>query len=221
MLTWTNEKRKIDQLIPAQYNPRQWPEKETKSIKICNHCNNKFQDLAYNKKRKYCSRKCWSYYCHFNLKEWITNPLKTGLRNKNPIFRTKVSDGLKKYYEKYRYGRLSRKHNFDYGWSGWDRIRARIISRDIICQSCGSNKNLRVHHIIPVKSNGTNKPNNLIVLCNRCHQGIEKNQISIYKIVGDWKIVKILMLDSLLERRIKLSKLLTGGKSLPIRKQLN
>ena len=33
-LKWQNEKRKITDITPAKYNPRRWPEKETKDLEI-------------------------------------------------------------------------------------------------------------------------------------------------------------------------------------------
>ncbi len=34
IINWRTEKRKIEELNPAEYNPRQWPEKETKDLEI-------------------------------------------------------------------------------------------------------------------------------------------------------------------------------------------
>lgn len=45
------------------------------------------------------------------------------------------------------------------------------------CQNCGAeadNRELDVHHIIPVAAGGTNHEENLITLCIKCHRKIEQ-----------------------------------------------
>jgi len=47
-----------------------------------------------------------------------------------------------------------------------------ILKRDHYrCQKCGEDKEelLDIHHILPRNFGGTNRKENLIVLCNRCH----------------------------------------------------
>lgn len=39
-----------------------------------------------------------------------------------------------------------------------------------LCHKKGHNIELHVHHIIPISKGGTNHDNNLIVLCQKCHQ---------------------------------------------------
>lgn len=39
-----------------------------------------------------------------------------------------------------------------------------------ICQDCGSNENLEVHHILPVSQGGQNTLSNLKVVCDQCHK---------------------------------------------------
>jgi 5-methylcytosine-specific restriction endonuclease McrA len=168
----------------------------------CFHCGKEFKKYSNLKsKRHFCSRECWFHYCAENLGDW-TNPKKIIERNKEKSFREKVSIGLKEYYERHYFDKLKRKDNFDYGWTGWKILREKILNRDKVCQKCGSGKNLRIHHIIPVKAGGKHNPENLITLCNKCHQFIEKNQLGIYNIVNDWEITRILILDSLFLKRI-------------------
>ena len=38
-----------------------------------------------------------------------------------------------------------------------------------ICSKCGTSKNLHVHHNIPLSQGGSNKIENLILLCDKCH----------------------------------------------------
>lgn len=50
-----------------------------------------------------------------------------------------------------------------------------------ICAICGSVKELRLHHIVPVDHGGTNDPVNLIFLCDNCHRALHSR---IYKTWG-------------------------------------
>jgi hypothetical protein len=51
----------------------------------------------------------------------------------------------------------------------WERISQNHRSKNTVCQLCGADKRLQVHHIIPVMSGGTNEPWNLMTLCVSCH----------------------------------------------------
>lgn len=54
-------------------------------------------------------------------------------------------------------------------WS-WDTLRMNILKRDgFECRDCRSKKNLEVHHILPLHKGGTNDPQNLMTLCEKCH----------------------------------------------------
>lgn len=57
----------------------------------------------------------------------------------------------------------------------WRRLRLRIIERaDRRCQTCGGAGRLEVHHVTPVRDGGAVwDPDNLQVLCRRCHFEIE------------------------------------------------
>lgn len=59
----------------------------------------------------------------------------------------------------------------------WDKIAKNVLKRDnYICQKCGNEKNLQVHHIIPaifVNDMAKNDYENLITLCNSCHHKVE------------------------------------------------
>lgn len=56
-----------------------------------------------------------------------------------------------------------------------ENIRKAVILRDgCVCKECGkSNRRLEVHHIRPRRLNGSNTLNNLITLCESCHQKTE------------------------------------------------
>lgn len=70
----------------------------------------------------------------------------------------------------------------EYG-PGWDKLRLQIRTRDrFTCQICGTiegDKTHHVHHKIPLRRFPSyleaNHPNNLITLCNTCHQKTEMN----------------------------------------------
>ena len=64
------------------------------------------------------------------------------------------------------------RHGADRGAYGPDwRIRRRVtLDRDgRQCQLCSSKTELHVHHIRPLSRGGTNRYENLITLCRRCH----------------------------------------------------
>ena len=52
----------------------------------------------------------------------------------------------------------------------WLEVRSQILLRDDFrCQECNYYKHLEVHHIIPKSKGGTDEPDNLVTLCQRCH----------------------------------------------------
>jgi 5-methylcytosine-specific restriction endonuclease McrA len=61
---------------------------------------------------------------------------------------------------------------------GWKALRAKIRKRDKVCRCCGKTPKvngsaLHVHHLIPFRVGGKNRPTNLVALCERCHHKIE------------------------------------------------
>ncbi len=59
----------------------------------------------------------------------------------------------------------------------WIRLRKDILSRDgRQCVNCSAQTNLEVHHVVPLHQGGTNRPTNLVTVCQSCHAGShEKN----------------------------------------------
>ena len=53
----------------------------------------------------------------------------------------------------------------------WRNLRAKTIKRDGgVCQVCGTDESLLVHHIIPIKSGGKKwDMGNLVTMCRSCH----------------------------------------------------
>jgi 5-methylcytosine-specific restriction endonuclease McrA len=58
----------------------------------------------------------------------------------------------------------------------YDELRTQVLRRDNWrCQSCGSMKNLEVHHQEFRSRGGSDLEDNLITLCNRCHSAVHHN----------------------------------------------
>lgn len=61
--------------------------------------------------------------------------------------------------------------------SDWQKIKRAIIRRDKVCQECGVEGQLHVHHIVPFRCfegrASANNPDNLVALCPPCHRMIE------------------------------------------------
>ena len=68
---------------------------------------------------------------------------------------------------------------------GFYNVREYVKSRDnYTCQYCkgkSKDKILHVHHIIPRSNQGSDRPNNLICLCETCHNKVHNNQIILNK----------------------------------------
>ncbi|WP_449573269.1 HNH endonuclease [Methanospirillum sp.] len=60
----------------------------------------------------------------------------------------------------------------------WNVIRRQILQRDgYRCQICGEQKDLSVHHIIPLSMGGDSTTGNLRVLCHTCHQRVHGKRV--------------------------------------------
>ena len=67
----------------------------------------------------------------------------------------------------------------DYRGENWNKVRMEVLQRDnFTSQCCGAKEKLVVHHITPYhlfdNYKKANSKSNLITLCARCHQKIEK-----------------------------------------------
>lgn len=54
----------------------------------------------------------------------------------------------------------------------WVKARDKYRHNHPVCELCGKPAEL-VHHRKPVKLGGTHEPENLVALCNACHNAIE------------------------------------------------
>lgn len=52
----------------------------------------------------------------------------------------------------------------------WSVRRSAVLARDKACMACGSRSQLQVHHTTPLARGGTNRIENLKLLCEKCHQ---------------------------------------------------
>jgi 5-methylcytosine-specific restriction endonuclease McrA len=57
----------------------------------------------------------------------------------------------------------------------YNQLRKQVLERDSWrCQHCGSRSQLEVHHLTYRSSMGSDIEENLITLCNECHQRIHR-----------------------------------------------
>ncbi|HEX3017832.1 MAG TPA: HNH endonuclease signature motif containing protein [Caproicibacter sp.] len=81
---------------------------------------------------------------------------------------------MDKRYNQYERDPASNKR---YGRS-WKRIRDCYVREHPLCEMCLKENRFtlvdEVHHIIPIKKGGTNSRNNLMSLCQSCHNQIHK-----------------------------------------------
>jgi hypothetical protein len=65
-------------------------------------------------------------------------------------------------------------HDYDYDKVKWKQLSIEVFKRDRRkCISCGTRKELTVHHIKPRNQGGTDDMRNLTTLCIKCHDRIE------------------------------------------------
>lgn len=95
---------------------------------------------------------------------------------------------------------------------GFENIKAYVRSRDnYTCQHCKKqNVKLHVHHIIFKSKGGTDRPDNLITLCEQCHNDLHsgKIQLTIKKLSNNFKAAT--HLNVLKDRLFKLLELKFG-----------
>ncbi len=69
-----------------------------------------------------------------------------------------------------------------YGTKRWKDTRSRTLIRiGRICERCGGNRSLDVHHIVALKDGGAPyDPNNLEVLCRSCHRAADNDSRQLF-----------------------------------------
>jgi len=96
-------------------------------------------------------------------------------REKNRLWARNHSDKIKAWQEAHpdKVKEYKRKYEINHGYRGYPDefnglLKLKIKERDnFICQDCGTNQNLVIHHLDENKEN--NNPENLITLCWSCH----------------------------------------------------
>ena len=48
-------------------------------------------------------------------------------------------------------------------------VKKKLLGRYKVCELCGNDRNLEIHHIIPLCAGGSTSVDNLIVICGVCH----------------------------------------------------
>jgi 5-methylcytosine-specific restriction endonuclease McrA len=115
----------------------------------CSYCNDTLYLTEYTlkgSKRNYCNEEC-------NINHWREEKIQSG--EDNPMYGGEGSHWRSR--------------------SEWLQARSSVIERDGVCQWCGSEENLQVHHSIPVFAGGEKyKLDNLCALCKSCHANVHK-----------------------------------------------
>ena len=61
----------------------------------------------------------------------------------------------------------------------YNELRGQVLDRDgWRCQTCGSSRNLQVHHLRARSKLGDDALQNLITLCTECHARQHRNSVS-------------------------------------------
>lgn len=142
------------------------PELLLRTKRKCKECQKGFFVSTASLKQKnggtFCSRNC------AGRSRWKGegNPMSNSLRlgEKNPNWK----------------GGSKKKYSLRFGRKDWKKVRTSVLEKDdFTCQTCGSNKELVVHHITPYRITQDNSFQNLIVLCNKCHPKVDSGKLKI------------------------------------------
>lgn len=68
----------------------------------------------------------------------------------------------------------------------WTKTRDRIRQERKVCEMCGSDKELQVHHLT-YESIGNEKDEDLILLCKNCHYAVHKG---VYVVIPNMSVEK-------------------------------
>ena len=121
-----------------------------KETLVCKTCGDEYEEIPSRVDRSnYCSRECADTGKSLH---WAgpNSPLWGG----GPLYHT-VRDALAK--------------------RSW--VSVRNDAKEDVCESCGTppgERDLDVHHIVPILAGGTNEPYNLMTLCRACHISAER-----------------------------------------------
>jgi hypothetical protein len=146
----------------------------------CEGCDHFFPRRVSNPKTKYCSFECFKasrwrevscVVCRNTFKKRLseirrsTNDNHMCSRSCRNVFTSKLLGGDGTWQVGGKHG-PARKRGKD-----WVKAKQFVLMRDeYICQRCGDNNNLEVHHWEPYFFSFNNHPDNLVTLCRQCHQ---------------------------------------------------
>jgi len=133
--------------ITGENNPKYNREK----VK-CDYCGKVFERVpSFNKgEHLFCSSEC--------RKKWEKEK-RDYAKEKHPRWKGGHNEYMRKLHE---------------ALGDWEEEREKALERDRFrCQFCEVKENLHVHHIKPIRENGSNYIGNLITLCRGCHASIE------------------------------------------------
>ncbi len=68
------------------------------------------------------------------------------------------------------------------------RLHRQVLERDGCCQRCGRLADLQVHHIHPRSRLGGDAEENLITLCARCHQEVQRSKGFAFRSVLSYRL---------------------------------
>lgn len=107
--------------------------------------------------------------------------LKMSIEKEKDILKALVEERVKDIINKSRENGAILNNRYINYWniSGFNEtIKNAVRQRDKnVCQVCGCNSNLEVHHVIPRKKGGNHGLDNLVLLCIKCHRAIETGDI--------------------------------------------
>lgn len=134
-------------------------EYNTNNMKSCVVCSKKLIGLQ----RKYCSKSC-------EVRGWkLSNP--EAYFDGKRRYRKVNAEKINAYNREYR-ARGSNKRITTYAPTmKTRRIIGRLANHE--CQRCGDHQNLQMAHVEPHWHGGSNKPENLLLLCQACHQSYD------------------------------------------------
>jgi len=160
---------------------------------VCEQCGKKFIASPSRRRGKhiFCSRKC-------KHKTQKGNQIPN---RRNRVILTCEICGKEFNVIKYREGkakycsdkckRIAQKGSGNPNWRGgispyynddedWQKIRKQALERDnYTCQICQSRRKLEVHHIIPYRLIGKHELDNLVTLCEKCHNKFERDTVDL------------------------------------------
>lgn len=140
--------------------------------RICEFCG-KIYEI-----KKSCVDKCCSSDCKYKLlSQKRSNRVETVCKHCGKKFHAKASS--KQKFCSVECKSESQKNGFYhyfYTTTDWMKKRSLVLIRDnFTCRACGvRTKGLHVHHLIPKITGGDESLENLITLCNKCHNKIHK-----------------------------------------------